>query len=75
MFRIKIEEKFNPNSEMIGKWFVKYDPTTDRPIFTDDINEAGIFVADINDKMSLYGNAMALSHRFGYNGTPVPIED
>ena len=73
MFKIKIEEKFNPKSEIVGKWFVKYDSDNDKPLFTDNEDEAGIFVADFNDKMALY--LMALDDRFGYKGTPIPWRD
>lgn len=73
MFKIKIEEKFNPKSDMIGKWFIKYDLDNDKPLFTDNEDDAGIFVSNFNDKNALYGNLMALSDRFGYKGTPIPL--
>ena len=76
MFKIKIEEKFNPQSYqscMIGKWFVKYDSSTDSPVFTDNESEAGIFVPEFEPDNSLWCNLMALSDRFGYKGSPIAI--
>ncbi len=75
MFKIKIEEEFNKKSKDVGKWFVKYDSDTDRPIFTENENRAGIFVPDFNHKNALYGNLMALYDRFGIQGTPVELNE
>jgi hypothetical protein len=74
MFKIKIEEKFNIQSESINKWFVEYDAEKDRPIFTDDESKAGLFVIDNTQKNDLWGNIMALYDRFGYKGTPVHVK-
>jgi hypothetical protein len=73
MFKIKIEKEFNPTSDMIGKWFVKYNAEISKPIFTDEEENAGIFVPDFNSDNALYGNLMALNDRFGIKGTPVPL--
>lgn len=73
MFKIIIEEEFNPDSDMIGKWFVEYDKVNNKPIFTDNEEEAGIFVADFEADNALYGNLMALADRFGYKGSPILI--
>ncbi len=70
MFRIKIEEEFNPNSEMVGKWFVKYDSEKDTPIFSENEEDAGLFVVGQGEN-DLLGNLFALSDRFGYRGTPI----
>ena len=71
MFKIIIEEEFN--SDMVGKWFVGYDKINDKPLFTTNEEEAGIFVADFEADNALYGNLMALVDRFGYKGTPILI--
>ena len=74
MFKIKIEEEFNTGSEMIRKWFVKYDSDNDRPLFSDKEEEGGVFVIDMDHKDALMGNLMALYDRFGYKGTPIPLD-
>jgi hypothetical protein len=72
MFKIKIEKEFNPSSDKCGQWFVKYDSESDSPVFTENENEAGIFIMDSSSKNDFMGNLMALADRFGYKGTPVP---
>lgn len=72
-FKIKIEEEFNPGNPESGKWFVKYDSSTDKPIFTEHENMAGIFVPDFEVDNALHGNIMALYDRFGYKGTLICI--
>lgn len=75
MFKIKIQEEFNTKSDMIGKWFIKYDTNNDKPLFTDNEEEAGIFINDPNQKNDAFCNLMALNDRFGYKGTLVSVNN
>lgn len=84
MFKIKIEKRFNCKKflwikyaphEMVGKWLVGYDPAQDAPVFCDDVNDAGIFVADHKADNAVYGNLMALNDRFGIRGTPIHVDE
>lgn len=84
MFKIKIERRFNCKKflwftyaphPMIDKWFVGYDPEKDTPVFSDDVNEAGLFVVEHKADNAVYGNLMALNDRFGIRGTPIHIDE
>lgn len=50
----------------LREYFVRYNPTTDSPIFTKDAREAGEFVFDSTNrrKDSITGNLIALYDRF-----------
>lgn len=74
MFYIKIEESDNKGRSEAGKYFVKYNPTTNKAEFTDNISAAGIFVLDMNHKNAYWGNLMALYDRLGLNGMIIPID-
>lgn len=73
MYKIIIEEEWNPNSKYIGKWFVGYDLNKRGPIFTDNEEEAGVFVDNMHAHNAVYGNLMALYGQYGIKGTPIPL--
>lgn len=59
-----------------GEYFVKYDRTTDSPIFTKDAREAREFVFDSTNrrKDSITGNLIALYDMFNIKCIPEEIK-
>lgn len=59
-----------------GEYFVRYDDTTNSPLFTKDAREAGEFVFDITNRRnnSIMGNLAALYDRFNIKCIPEEIK-